>query len=227
MPRNAPQHEQAFEQAIEDLEKGVFDTIAAAARAYNLDRTTLSRRIKGTTKRSAAHSEQQALSPEQEKLLAQWILQLEDTGHAVGHAQVKEMAVQILRFSGKSHAIGKNWVTRFLQRHPEIHTKIGKKIDALRLNGTTPEILCAWFSLFEGVLTQFKIKPEHIWNMDETGIALGICQNQTVIGSSNSRYTYQKAPENREWVSILECISATGARTRCLVIFKGQSIQTS
>jgi DNA invertase Pin-like site-specific DNA recombinase len=63
MLRNAPQREQAFEQAIEDLEKGVFNTIAAAARAYNLDRTTLSRRIKGTTKRSAAHSEQQALSP--------------------------------------------------------------------------------------------------------------------------------------------------------------------
>ena len=162
MPRKAPQHEQAFEQAIEDLENGVFDTIAAAARVYNLDRTTLSRRVKGTTNRSAAHTEQQILSPEQESLLAQWILQLEDTGHAVGHAQVKDMAVQILRFSGKSHTVGKNWVTRFLQRHPEIHTKTGKKIDVLRLNGTTSEILRAWFPFLQGVLTQFKIKTENM-----------------------------------------------------------------
>ena len=195
MPRKALQHEQAFEQAIEDLENGVFDTIAAAARA---DRTTLSRRIKGTTNRSAAHSEQQILSSEQESLLAQWILQLEDTGHAVGHAQVKEMAVQIMRFSGKSHTIGKNWATRFLQRHPEIHTKIGKKIDALRLNGTTPEILREWFSLLQDVLTKYKIKPENRWNMDETGIALGVYQNQTVLRSLDSDYIYQKAPENRE-----------------------------
>ena len=64
MPREAPQHEQTFEQAIEDLENGVFDTIAAAAHAYSLDRTTLSRRVKGTTNRSAAHAEQQILSPE-------------------------------------------------------------------------------------------------------------------------------------------------------------------
>ena len=63
--------------------------------------------------------------------------------------------------------------------------------------------------------------------MDETGIGLGVCVNQTVIGSSSTRRSYVKRPENREWVSIIESISAGGERTKPVVIFKGKTIQTS
>jgi len=52
--------------------------------------------------------------------------------------------------------------------------------------------------------------------MDETGIALGVCVNQTVVGSSSTTRSYKKSPENREWVSIIEAASAIGSRTRCL-----------
>ena len=62
--------------------------------------------------------------------------------------------------------------------------------------------------------------------MDESGIALGACTHQRVIGSSLSSRTYKKVPENREWVSIVETVSATGRHTRCLVIFKGKNIQS-
>ena len=63
--------------------------------------------------------------------------------------------------------------------------------------------------------------------MDETGIALGICTNTRVLAKALKKKADVKLPENREWVSIIECVSATGQRLRCAVIFKGQSLQTT
>ena len=63
--------------------------------------------------------------------------------------------------------------------------------------------------------------------MDETGIALGICSNQQVIGRIDTTQSYKATPENREWVSIIETISATGRRLQCLVIFKGNMLQST
>lgn len=63
--------------------------------------------------------------------------------------------------------------------------------------------------------------------MDETGIGLGICTNSHVLASSKKRKAYKKSPETREWVSIIETISATGQAPTPLIIFKGKSIQSS
>jgi hypothetical protein len=63
--------------------------------------------------------------------------------------------------------------------------------------------------------------------MDETGIALGVCHNQYVIGKASTNSSYVKSPENREWVSIIETISATGNLIRPVVLFKGLALQST
>ncbi|KAI0999735.1 hypothetical protein K3495_g8466 [Podosphaera aphanis] len=66
-----------------------------------------------------------------------------------------------------------------------------------------------------------------MWNMDEQGLGLGICSNTMVVASSQVRRASVKSPENREWVSTLEAISATGKIIKPLVIFKGKTPQLS
>ena len=63
--------------------------------------------------------------------------------------------------------------------------------------------------------------------MDKVGIALGVCNNQIVLGTSSTRRTIIRRPENREWVSIIEYISSYGEKLRPLVIFKGKVIQNT
>jgi hypothetical protein len=58
---------------------------------------------------------------------------LEAEGHASTHNTVREMASQISRFSGDPNTIGNKWLPLFFIRHPEIHSKLGKSIDALRI----------------------------------------------------------------------------------------------
>ena len=63
--------------------------------------------------------------------------------------------------------------------------------------------------------------------MDETRIALGVCTNTRVIARASKRKAYIKAPGNQEWVSIIESVSATRRKLRCIVIFKGKSLHTT
>jgi DDE superfamily endonuclease/Tc5 transposase DNA-binding domain len=152
---------------------------------------------------------------------------LEAEGHAPTHNTVREMAGQISRFSGGPTTVGNKWLPRFFTRHPDIHSKLGKSIDALRIQATSPVDLHAWYSLFRRVLTEYKVAAENVWNMDESGLAIGCYTHQKVIGSSSSSRIYKKAPQNREWVSIVETVSAAGQYIRCLIIFKGKNIQSS
>jgi hypothetical protein len=59
------------------------------------------------------------------------------------------MALQISIHSGGPNTIGINWISRFLHRQPAICTKIGRKMDALRIQNTNPEDLQARYSLVQ------------------------------------------------------------------------------
>ena len=74
-------------------------------------------------------------------------------------------------------SIGKNWVKRFIQRHPELRSKVGRIIHTLRLNATNPEDLNTWFTLVQTIRERYGIQWEYTYNMDEHGIALGVCTN--------------------------------------------------
>jgi len=49
--------EYAIQSAIADFESGVYSFIAAAAKAYNIPRTTLGSRLKGCTNARAGHEQ--------------------------------------------------------------------------------------------------------------------------------------------------------------------------
>jgi hypothetical protein len=48
------------------------------------------------------------------------------------------MAAHILNQNGENKTLGKNWLQKFRTRHPEIATRIGKRIDPKRVLGTQP-----------------------------------------------------------------------------------------
>ena len=57
---------------------------------------------------------------------------------------------------------------------------------------------------FNSIRTRINVQQEDVWNMDEHGIGLGVCNNSRVLVASGKRKTDMQSPENREWVSILE-----------------------
>lgn len=145
-------------------------------------------------------------------MLKQWILDLEVQGHVPAFTQIRHLVVVILGVPDRPPTIGQNWISRFIQHDPEIHSKVGGKIHVLRLRTATPEALATWFKHFNTIREQYHISWQNIWNMDETGIALGVCSNQVVVDTSNTTLSYKATPENHEWASIIEPISANSRR---------------
>ena len=77
MPRKLCNRDHAIEAAISDLNDGKIKSVRAAAVAYRIPQTTLMARMKGRATRQVAHQIQQRLLPEQEQILAEWILNID------------------------------------------------------------------------------------------------------------------------------------------------------
>ena len=56
---------------------------------------------------------------------------LETEGHALTYDTVREMTGQISRILGGPNTVDKRWLSRFLTRHPEVHSKLDKSINVL------------------------------------------------------------------------------------------------
>jgi hypothetical protein len=197
------------------------------AKEYGIPRTTLQSRRTGCSTASSGHHHQQRLSPHQENCLCDWIKEQEACGYAPSHARAREMATLMLTLSGDTKPLGKKWVPTFMKRNRQIASIIGKPIDAARIRGTQPHHIHDFYERFDTIRASHNTQQQDIWNMDEHGIALGVCTNSVVLGASGKHKTYIQTPENREWVSVIEGINALGHFIRPLVMFKGKDVQTS
>ena len=219
--------EESLQQAIQGLQDGVFTAIRAAARAYNVPESTLRDRLRGTKNHVIAAQHQQLLAPSQEEFLAEWILEEAARGFPPSHPRVREMAQRIIRMNGRSGCVGQSWIRNFLRRNPRVASVTGRKLEAIRAESASVEEVRKFLELYERTVRLYNIKPSNTYNMDETGIALGVCTNTKVLASSKKKKAYKKTPENREWVSNLECFSAEGRVLTPVTIFKGVHLQTS
>ena len=220
MPRT---DEFTVQQALAALDRGDFTSYRAAGQAHGVKHILLWRRHKGiTTTRAIAHENEQILSPIQEQMLVDWILYCETCGYGLSHAQVREFVTLLSTSTGGPSRLGANWVPRFLERHPSLKTKIGKRIDAARVNNANAEDLKRWYDRLHALKSRLKVTLDNLYNCDETGIALGVCVNTRVIGDAATRSVRVKRPGNREWVSIVECISVLGRKLKPLIIYKAK-----
>jgi hypothetical protein len=91
-----------------------------------------------------------------------------------------------------------------------------------------PVKINAWFKLVEKTRLAHRIPVEHVYNCDETGFIMGVAATLKVITSAN---TIGRATSiqlgNREWVTTIECINASGWRLLPFVILSGKLYQAS
>jgi len=217
-------------EAIDAIQNGQVGSVKAAAAAFGIPRSTLRDRLKGATNRSTAQQTIQRLTAEQERRLIDWIKELEAQGNPPSHTVIREMVSKIETTSNPTSnpaPIGNHWVDRFIHRYPEISSCIGVPLESFRALNSTYDTIQAHFQRVQTLIRKFNILTEDIWNMDETGLAMGLCANGYVVSGQGKRRVYVKTPQNREWVSILEAISASGRSIRPLVVFKGANLQSS
>src|SRR5699024_10975127 len=79
------------------------------------------------------------------------------------------------------------------------------------------------FNLVQETIIQYGIASEDIYNFNETGFAMGLTATARVI--TRAEYYGRRPilqPGNREWVTSIEAINATGWALPPYLIFKGK-----
>jgi hypothetical protein len=120
--------------------------------------------------------------------------------------------------------IGRDWVASFMSRHPELESARRKCIDASRIKDVSAERLMKWFHDFEHIIAEHNIKPQDVYNMDESGFAIGDIEASQRIINTTIRQKFQAKPGRQEWVTAVESICADGSSLPPLIIFKGENL---
>lgn len=223
--RNSTEQEGRILLAIQAIKNQEISSIREAAHHFQVPRSTLQRRLTGDVFRSESRANNHKLSQIEEESLVQWILSMDSRGAAPRPTTVQEMANMLLATRGSTpvQTVGKNWATNFVKRHSELSTHFSRRYNYERAKCEDPKIIQEWFDCVQCTILQYGIDPDDIYNFDETGFAMGLTATAKVI--TRSEYYGRRSllqPGNREWVTAIETISASGWALPPCIIFKGK-----
>ena len=196
------------------------------AKLYNVPRSTLEARLQGVPARSATTPVNRKLSSVEEESLVQWILDLDRRGFPPHIIDVRRMADALLAARGQNPPpppVGKCWVTRFVKSQPLLQTKWNRQFHSQRARCEDPVKISAWFKLVDDTRQTWGIANEDTYNFDETGFMMGVAATSKVVTSADTigRATVIQ-PGNREWVTAIECINASGWSLPPFMILAGK-----
>ncbi|KAM5527529.1 transposase [Fusarium oxysporum f. sp. phaseoli] len=207
MPQSSYTEDDVIQAILDVTENGLSQN--QAAQKNGVPPTTLSDRLRGLPSKSEVTQPAQLLSKSEESRLVTWILRQEALGYAPSHSQVRATVAALLRQQGRERHIGVHWLARFIKRHDDIKTKVGKRQEAARFNSFTPMAVNWYFDIRESEYGW--IKPENTINVDEGGIMTGFGLDSLVIGSSDPRRkAFLKGSQSRTWTTFIEAVTADG-----------------
>ncbi|EDN03594.1 conserved hypothetical protein [Histoplasma mississippiense (nom. inval.)] len=133
----------------------------------------------------------------------------------------------VSRGSNPSPTVGECWVRNFVNRHEELKSKFSRKYDYQRALCEDSEVIRGWFRLVQNTIAKYGILDDDIYNFDETGFQMGVIGTARVItGSERAGNPKLVQPGDREWVTVIAGINATGWALRTMIILKGKMHQS-
>ncbi|KAG6997271.1 hypothetical protein FocnCong_v015272 [Fusarium oxysporum f. sp. conglutinans] len=193
-----------------------------AAKIYEISEPRLRRRRNGIQSRRDFIPKSRKLSDLEEKIIVQFILDLDSRGFPSRLRFVEEMANSLLADRDAS-PVGKRWAHNFVKRQPELKTRLFRKYDYQRAKCEDLSIIRGWFRLVQNTIAKYGIRSDDIWNFDETGFMMGaIMAGMVVTGSERQGKPKSVQPGNREWITVIQAINAEGQSIAPFIIGAGQ-----
>jgi len=212
--------------AIQAFNQGQFQSMRKAAETFNVNRSTLARRLDGTTSRCESIPTNRKLTMTEKPVIFQYILDLDSRGFAPRVSDVKDMADTILCDqcdTTKTTKVGKNWATNFITRQPALKSRFNRKYDYQRAKCEDPKVIGGWFDPVRNTRAKYGILDNDIYNFDESGFLMGVISRTIVVTSSEAKNPPKGLqPGNREWITVIQGVSALGRAIPPFVIFAGK-----
>jgi hypothetical protein len=200
--------------ATQSLDDKILKSQRRAAYLYDVPRSTLQRRLQRARTIQDFNAQKRKLSPSEEESLVQWILDLDRRGFPAHIIDVRRMGDVLLAARGQNPPplpLGKNWVARWINRQSELQTKWNRKFNSQRAKCEDPVKISAWFKLVQETRVAYGILDADTYNFDETGFMMGVAGTSKVVTSADKiGRAIDVQPGNRDWVTAIECINASG-----------------
>jgi hypothetical protein len=211
-----------------------YTSIRKCAYAFNIPYSTLALRLTTRTSRSKSHESQQILSTAEEETLLKAIIRLSKSGCPITLPLTRDLAeeIRLSRFRLSSTPtsyppISKRWIDRFRNRYPELKTVYSRALDASRFEGVSYPVINAYFDALTNLFLEDPYPSDAIFNVDETGFALGTTLPSKVLIRRGDTTAFKKISGRQEWITAIECIGASGVALPPLLIFKAKYTNTA
>jgi hypothetical protein len=172
--------EEDLTTAITAYRNSEYTSIRKCAYAFNIPTSTLSDRLSTRTSRSKSHELQKILSTTEEETLLKAITRLSKSGCPITLPLTKDLAeeIRLSRFRLSSiptsyPPLGRNWLDKFRKRYPELKTVYSRALDTSRFEGVSYLVINAYFDALTDLFLENSYPSDAIFNIDETGFALG------------------------------------------------------
>lgn len=88
--------------------------------------------------------------------------------------------------------------------------------------GNSPALVTRFFADYSEAKARYNIKDINIWNMDETGYAMGFAYGAKVVILRCNMSNFKTIDGLKEWVSQINAIGMHGQTIPLFIIFKGR-----
>lgn len=217
--------EESLQEALADINNGM--PKQEAARKHSIPRSTLQFRLSEKFTKTE-NGPRTYLTKEEEDLLVTWISE----SHKKGFPKKKEdirlsvksfLDKQPRKTPFKNNLPGDNWYKCFLQRHPNLTSRIPEAVTNASGNVSENDIK-RWFERIESYLKEKDLfgileDPTRVYNGDETCFAL--CPKEDkVIAPKGSKNVYQieQGPAKTN-ITVMFTFSASGCITSPMIIY--------
>ena len=197
----------------------------------NVPRTTLQHRARGRPSKQTKAQKQRYLTPDEEKAVLEFILQMSALGRPIRIKYIPSIAFSATRHRSVStrptRPSGKNWARALEKRHPELRARRVKAIDWDRHDKNIYEKTCQWFEMIKTVLQRPDVLSENVYNMDETGVMLSVLGFVKVLVGTDHMRDYRGARVKRTLVTAIECISGDGRYLNPMIIWPASTYRSN
>ena len=146
--------------------------VGVAAKEFGVHRSTIYRHIQNSTKK---YDQRKLLTPEDEKLLINWINEMAQCGFPVSKKQIIDKVKDISYVTSSKCRINSDfvpsqkWWQNFKKRNPQIVRRKADLMDSKRQQMSTEEVVNNFYDQLHEILNEHQLDPTCIWKFDETG----------------------------------------------------------
>ena len=134
------------------VDRGQFNSIRQVARATDVARSTVQDRRAGRQPRGQEEIKHARLKRYQEDVLAKYIQNTQLQYAPVNREQLRVVAEMLAQLNEPNARLGKHWVSRFIERRPELKISRNRGLDSKRITAAVPSQIEGWFAHVDDVV---------------------------------------------------------------------------